>query len=405
MTPEEMAGGLEMLEIVSGVVFGLDNSVPDAPHGRLTPREALEQALIAPLQSPPCGVAFSGGRDSSAVLGAATAAARRHQLPDPVPVTLRFAGIDSTEETSFQESVVRHLGLRDWICLEPADSLDILGDIATDLTVRHGLLYPGNIHFVVPMLEAIRGGALMTGIGGDEVLEGHPNHALVAMLAGRRRPTQRLLRTLAKRYVARGRNGNQIRNELAGSFPWLLPGIRSEVVEQVVQDLSSGPLFADRYLVSTTHRMRYLHRAQDDLSRVARGFDVTVAHPLVDPAFIGAVADDVGRIGLATRTAMMQRFFGDLLPIEVIERTGKARFDDVLWTDSTRDAALSLPVEHLADVVDPVALRNVWSSDALKGNTFLMAKYLKGGLAAASDHTNSEGTEPARAVDINDVNR
>ena len=402
MTSAALAGGLDMLEIGSGVVFGLDESVPDPPRDGLTPRAALERAIAESLQRQPCGVAFSGGRDSSAVLSAATAAARRLQLPDPVPVTLRFPGVVSTEESSYQESVVRHLGLSDWIRLEPGDTLDILGDVATDLTMQHGLMFPGNIHVLVPVLEAVRGGALMTGVGGDEVLDGHRNHAFVAMLAGQRRPNQRMLRALAKRYIAPGRIRNQVSDKLASHFPWLLPDARTEVVERMVRDVTQNPLFADRYLVSITNRMRYLRRAQDDLALLGKDFDVVSANPLVDPAFIGAVADDIGRMGLATRTDMMRRLFGDLLPIDVIERTGKASFDDVLWTDATREAARGLPVEHLATLVDPGALRSVWESDALKGNTFLIAKYLKGEVSSRTS-ANQDDIEPERAIDTDDV--
>lgn len=59
----------------------------------LTPRQALADAMVAPLSRTPCYVSFSGGRDSSSVLAMARTVARQHQLDDPIPVTLRFPGI------------------------------------------------------------------------------------------------------------------------------------------------------------------------------------------------------------------------------------------------------------------------------------------------------------------------
>ena len=49
------------------------------------PRPTLERILLGALQRAPCVVAFSGGRDSSALLAEATRVARVHGLEDPVP--------------------------------------------------------------------------------------------------------------------------------------------------------------------------------------------------------------------------------------------------------------------------------------------------------------------------------
>ena len=72
----------------------------------------------------------------------------------------------------------------------------------------------------------------------------------------------------------------------------------------------------------------------------------------------------------------MTELFGGLLPTELAERTSKARFDDVFWTDHAARAVASLTVQPLSDYVDEDALRRFWSSDTPKANTFLIAKYL-----------------------------
>src|SRR5215212_1324990 len=81
------------LEIAAGRMFGEHGGaagIARLDDRRLTPLEALEEAVLPALTQPPCLVSFSGGRDSSSVLAAATRAARREGLPAPVPVTLRI---------------------------------------------------------------------------------------------------------------------------------------------------------------------------------------------------------------------------------------------------------------------------------------------------------------------------
>ena len=144
-------GGFSALEIVTGMPFG---SCPvEPPAGPVpSPRAALASLLRPALANPPCVIAFSGGRDSSALLAVAVDLARREQWPLPIPVTLRFSSA-ATEETAWQEVVLRHLGLDDWIRLQIGEELDLLGPLATRGLRRHGLLYPANAHVVVPMAE------------------------------------------------------------------------------------------------------------------------------------------------------------------------------------------------------------------------------------------------------------
>ena len=101
------------LEIATGIAFGSAPGMaplwPAFPSGE-TPLTALERACLPALEYGPCLVSFSGGRDSSLVLAAATRAARRHGLPLPVPVTNRFAGVPYADESTWQELVMAHRG-------------------------------------------------------------------------------------------------------------------------------------------------------------------------------------------------------------------------------------------------------------------------------------------------------
>ena len=163
---------LTPLEIASCVVVGPSGAriAPADQSPATDPAVALERVIAQALQRPPCLVSFSGGHDSSLVLAAATRAARREQLPLPIPVTWRPTDAPRAEESAWQEAVVAALQLSDWIRLPTGDDLDFVGPVATDVLRRHGVLHPANAYFHAPLLKEAAGGTLLTGVGGDQVL-------------------------------------------------------------------------------------------------------------------------------------------------------------------------------------------------------------------------------------------
>ena len=130
------------MEIVFGYVFGHEGTIAPSSDATRTPREALERVVRDALLRPPCGVAFSGGRDSSLVLAVATHVARRDGLAEPVPITTVFPGVDDADESTWQELVVRHLELRDWQRIMIHDELDVIGPLAASHLLTDGLLWP-----------------------------------------------------------------------------------------------------------------------------------------------------------------------------------------------------------------------------------------------------------------------
>jgi hypothetical protein len=132
-------------------------------------REALEEVIRPALMRPPCLVSFSGDATRGAVLAVAVALARRESPTAPVPATNVFRSAEDADETSWQEMLVRHLDLSDWLRIEHDDELDLVGPYAQRVLSAHGLLWPANAHFHLPLLDAARDGAMLTGIGGDEV--------------------------------------------------------------------------------------------------------------------------------------------------------------------------------------------------------------------------------------------
>ena len=111
------------VELALGTPLGV---VPEAlvlPSCALSPRAELERIIDDQFASGrQVFVCFSGGRDSSAVLALAVHVARRNGAPLPIPVTLRFPDHPESDETNWQEMVVRHLDLTEWIVIDRPDA-------------------------------------------------------------------------------------------------------------------------------------------------------------------------------------------------------------------------------------------------------------------------------------------
>ena len=183
-------------EVALGYLFGHVEQVQRTAARADDPRSALERIIRTALLRPPCGVAFSGGRDSSLVLAVATHVARRDGLPDPIPITKVFPDAPGSDETEWQELVLRHLGLSDWIRLEFTDELDLVGELAGPNLLQYGILWPPTIHADAPVIATVPNGSLLDGEGGDEVLgvEAHRVSMLTYLLHHPWPPRRRLLR-------------------------------------------------------------------------------------------------------------------------------------------------------------------------------------------------------------------
>src|SRR5215471_5458274 len=136
---------MSALEIAAGFPLPGGPSLPGLIPSEVQPRVAFAESMVAALSRPPCVVSFSGGRDSSLVLALAVDVARREGLSLPVPVTVRTAGDADAEELSWQESVVRHLGLDDWDRVAIGEELECIGTEAGQILLRHGVLWPANV--------------------------------------------------------------------------------------------------------------------------------------------------------------------------------------------------------------------------------------------------------------------
>jgi asparagine synthase (glutamine-hydrolysing) len=109
------------------------------------------------------------------------------------------------------------------------------------------------------------------------------------------------------------------------------------------------------------------------MERLANATGHTVLAPLLEPGFVGALARAGGRCGWGTRTATMNALAGDLLPAEVIRRSGKARFNRAFFGAESRAFAAAWTGRGLDEaLVDPEALRREWLSEVPDFRTALL---------------------------------
>jgi asparagine synthase (glutamine-hydrolysing) len=354
---------LEPLEIASGMVFGRRRS-PAAPREPevLTPSEALEQLLLPALERPPCIVAYSGGRDSSALLAAGASLARRHALDLPVPVTLRFSADPYTKEADWQELVVRHLDLPDWERVELRDELDALGPIGRRSIERLGPYWPPLAHTWIPLFERAAGGSVIGGNGGDEFLSPWTLVRLRQVARLRRRPSVTEAKLAALLALPRPLRVHVWRRRFGVHLPWLRPDAERAVIREWALESTA----VDRNWARSLERMldsRYIELAEATFGALAGDAGVNLVEPFRHPLFVRALGAAVPE-GFDSRSDALAFLFADVLPDELIRRHTKAAFTAVPWGSASRRFAEEWDgagIDH--GLVDPDALRRVWLSE------------------------------------------
>jgi asparagine synthetase B (glutamine-hydrolysing) len=355
---------LDPLELHSGLIGGERKTplpLPPEPELTGTPREVLEALLVEPLSDPPCHVAFSGGRDSSAMLAVATLVARRHGLPDPIPLSARLEEYPRTWETDWQEMTVRHLGLKEWHHIPIVDELDALGEVATGGLRRHGLFWPSQGHSMLVFASHAGSGSLLTGGGGDEVFSrwGQRRFALRSLMA--MRPRRRAAKWMAFSALPLRVQTGMIQMRFPVSTPWLRPEVERELVRlrrlQAFERSSSWGDALERLI-----RSRYLELIRATLDTFAGDHGVRLHEPFYDARFVRAMGRTSPRNGYQSRTQAMERHFADVLPAEVLRRGTKAVFTDVAWGPGARAFADSWDGRGLDEtLVDPERVREEWA--------------------------------------------
>ncbi|MEU3455152.1 asparagine synthase-related protein [Micromonospora sp. NPDC006766] len=348
-------------DVACGIVLGLDPAAPApiaVPSRAPAPLVALEHAVLPALRRPPCLVSFSGGLDSSLVLAIAARVARREGLPDPVPVTWRFTGAPRAEESPWQDQIIAELGLaREWQILQAGEDLDLVGPVARRLLTRYGPMHPPNLHVHLPIIELARGGSLLTGAGGDQILAGW-----------RRRPA-----TLRMRL-------GLLRARWLRPQPDLFPWLHSRVSRQLRQALRAEQRAEPHRLagrIAWHLRRRDLAMTRAGLAAVASDHDVLAVHPLVDDGFAAALAAHRGRLRTPSRRELLADIADAGLPPLVVAPRPKATFDEAFLRAATREFIRSWDGTGVDEtLVDVNALRREWSDWPVNSLTAALVQHL-----------------------------
>ena len=243
----------------------------------------------------PVDLALSGGLDSSSL-----AVCLRDR---PVRCrTLTFPGW-AADESRYADAVVRRLGLQavplDARSLDPFVVLEQLGPFPPVLS---------NHHLLAALLDP--GRTLVTGFGGDEVLD--PGLDVVAEQMARGRPLRGLIEALAlaarHRHLRRPR-----RREL---HRWLGEAVRTGLKPPRLQDLRAARLarILDPLVV----------RSREEQLRLARLRQARLVMPFLDPRVVSAGLAHQRRTRLGRTRLPLRTAFAHDLPPEVGRRTTKA---------------------------------------------------------------------------------
>jgi hypothetical protein len=326
------------------------------------PVSVIEDVLAEALSRQPCLLAFSGGRDSSALLALATKVSRERGLPVPVPVTQLFPGDRATEEDEWQALVVGHLGLRDWarVRVEPGQ-LDVVGPVATKALSRHGLYWPFNAHFHLPLIEQAAGGSIVTGIGGDELgLATNGAHAERIWARQERVSPLSAARVLGFALAPRWLREVVYKCRFDEELPWLTRLGYRQARRAIARDYAASPFGFDRVL-QQLWCSRYAHVSRTSYAVLASPYDVEPCHPFADRRVLQALGATGGIPGFGSRAALMQRLFGDVLPVALVRRTSKATFTEQAFSTASADFARGWSGKGFDHgLVRPDWLRSAW---------------------------------------------
>jgi asparagine synthetase B (glutamine-hydrolysing) len=373
MTPFEVASGWLFGEVPGPGPATISGPSAGKGHGG-GPVQVLESMLAPALARPPCVVAFSGGRDSSALLAVASRFAAREGFEPPVAATLRYPGEHDAHEEQWQELVVHHLGTTEWEKLPAGDSADLVGPVAAGELRRHGLLWPPAHYTEVPLYALAAGGTLVNGEGGDEVLGAHRITPLARAVAGRlpknRSEAAEVALMLAPRPVRQRAYLAKLRAQTAKS--WLRPEAQERFAIAAAADRAAEPLLWSASLRRLPQTRAWnLGFHNQDLRAAADG--VTVLRPLQDARFLAALSRSAPPWGFADRDTAMRVLIASFLPEELLSRPTKAFFTRVVFGEHSRAFVSRWNGGGVpGDLVDAEVLRRFWAAPKAHALSFAL---------------------------------
>ena len=165
------------------------------------------------------------------------------------------------------------------------DELDVVGPRAQTHLLAHGVVWPPSITSDLPMIDAVPGGSMMDGEGGDEVL-GVRAHRIASLTRLARSPRpfrisrfRSALGTVAPAAV-RGRHHRRKLNE--HPFTWLRPRAWDALLSELERLERDQPIsFASSVRMVPRRRAQVI--AARNVSLFAARRDVEFSSPLLDP--------------------------------------------------------------------------------------------------------------------------
>ncbi|MBO9531429.1 MAG: asparagine synthase [Solirubrobacteraceae bacterium] len=283
----------------------------------------------------PVVVAFSGGIDSSVILALAVHVAREHGYALPHPVALTVPGSDDADERDWRELVLAHLGLGPAEEIDARPHLELVGEQALRILEAVGPVIPPNAHALLPILDQAHGATVITGSGGDELLDGAPRRFTSARRSGFR-PTRAGLPGLLWADAPH----RLLRRHLRAHSPWheadwLRAPARAELIDRQTEDDVSVPRgWAESTAALWRTRQFHALRLATEVAGEVAGVPVLV--PFERAEVFAAFAAHYGERFPGTRARMVNELAGDLLPDELIGRTSKALLGDAFFGPRTR---------------------------------------------------------------------
>lgn len=358
-------------------------------------RAALERLLRDAMQRGPLWIAYSGGRDSSALLAIAAHVARRDGLELPVPVTLTLPALPEADEEDWQRLVLDHLRLTDrWVPLRLTDEIDLLGPSAQRGLRRHGIQFPPNAHAFLPMIAAMEPGAtLVSGGNGDEILEGLPQRLSSAALSRRTIPRSRIHEAYIQDLPRRWLGPAVRRRSLMRHLVWTRMPVLRRLVLREIEDRGAYPIRFDR-LLQRAWTDREFRAGRHAVERLAAGEGARLLQPFGEHDVIAAFAREWGYRFPGGRHRSLGRLVGDLLPAAILTRQSKAEFARAFFAERTRAWVAEWDGSGVdPERVDVEVLRAEWNTEfphycslALLQHAWLVQQGLPTGLAPMRAH-------------------
>ena len=192
------------------------------------------------------------------------------------------------------------------------------------------------------------------------MLGGWPWVRVGSVLGGRARPEPRDLLRLGAGGdawpIAAWFTGGVISRRPAAT--WLRPSERGAYIARGSRAIDEPPRWNARVAALTK---RYLAVAFASLQALADDTGTLILHRFLDTGFLARLRAPAGRRGWGDRTATTTALFGELLPREILTRASKATFDDISWSEPSRDFARNWNGGGVDEgLVDPDALRAEW---------------------------------------------